>query len=69
MLQNQKWGIGMATARGFLLIASSLVALTGCQAVELSDFKALNPLKTLTSETQELGASNDTTQTDALPTL
>lgn len=69
MLQNQKWGIGMATTRGFLLIASSIVALTGCQAVELSDFKALNPLKTLASEAQELGASNDATQTEALPTL
>jgi len=59
----------MATTRGFLLIASSIVALTGCQAVELSDFKALNPLKTLASEAQELGASNDATQTEALPTL
>ena len=67
MLQNQKWGIDMVTARGRLLIASSIAALTGCQAIEVSDFKALNPLKPLATEAEELGASNDATQTDALP--
>jgi len=59
----------MATARGCLLIASSLLALGGCQAVELSDIEGLNPLRTLATGVQEETAASDALEAEAMPTL
>ena len=61
-------GIGMLSARGYLLIVSSIFALVGCQAVELPDVKALNPLQALTKKA-DVEAKGAAAQTAALPSL
>ena len=48
----------MTSARGYLLIASSIFALTGCQALELPDIKAINPLQALTIKADSEATGN-----------
>ena len=59
----------MVSARGFLLIASSIFALAGCQGVELPDMKVLNPLQALEAKAGEEGAPSAPEQAGALPSL
>ena len=59
----------MSSARGYLLIASSIFALAGCQGVELPDIKALSPLKALEAKAGEQGAPSAPEEASALPSL
>lgn len=59
----------MVSARGLLLIASSIFALAGCQGVELPDMKVLNPLQSVATKASEGGAPNSPEQASALPSL
>jgi hypothetical protein len=59
----------MSSARGYLLIASSIFALAGCQGVELPDVKALNPLQALEAKAGERDAPGAPEQAGALPSL
>ena len=59
----------MSSARGYLLIASSIFALAGCQGVELPDMKVLNPLQALEAKAGEEGAPSTPEQAGALPSL
>lgn len=58
----------MSSARGYLLIASSIFALAGCQAVELPDIKSINPLSALTAKIDG-EASGETPVAVELPSL
>lgn len=40
----------MSSARGYLLIVSSIFALAGCQALELPDLNIINPLQAITAQ-------------------
>ena len=59
----------MLSARGYLLIASSIFALAGCQSVELPDMNALNPLQALATRASEDGTPSELEQAAALPSL
>ena len=59
----------MTSARGYLLIASSIFALAGCQSVELPDMNALNPLQALATRASEDGTPSKLEQAAALPSL
>ena len=59
----------MLAARGYLLIASSIFALVGCQGVELPDMKAINPLKALEVKAGVDEAPSVPEQASALPSL
>ena len=59
----------MLSARGYLLIASSIFALTGCQSVELPDINAFNPLQAITTKAGEDGTQGELEQAAALPSL
>ena len=58
----------MASARGYLLIASSIFALAGCQGVQLPDMKTINPLQSLTTKAGD-EATGNAPATTALPSL
>ena len=59
----------MLSARGYLLIASSIFGLAGCQSVELPDMNALNPLQALATRASEDGTPSELEQAAALPSL
>ena len=59
----------MSSARGYLLIASSIVALAGCQGVELPDVKALNPLQALEAKAGDDVTPSSAGQAAAVPSL
>ena len=59
----------MSSARGYLLIASSIFALAGCQGVDLPDMNALNPLPALATKAGEDGAPNSAGQAAVAPSL
>jgi adhesin transport system outer membrane protein len=59
----------MSSARGYLLIASSIFALAGCQGVELPDVKALNPLQALEAKAGEVDTSSAPAEAATLPSL
>jgi len=59
----------MSSARGYLLIASSIFALAGCQGVELPDMKALNPLQALEAKAGEDVTPSSAGQAAAVPSL
>ena len=58
----------MASARGYLLIASSIFALAGCQGVQLPDMKTINPLQSLTTKAGDEATGNAPATTE-LPSL
>ena len=59
----------MSSARGYLLIASSIFALAGCQGVELQDVKTLNPLQALEAKAGEDVTPSSAGQAAAAPSL
>lgn len=59
----------MASARGCLLIASSIFALVGCQSLELPDIQNLNPLQAVSKGSDEASAVSDANQSEDLPSI
>jgi len=59
----------MSSARGYLLIVSSIFALAGCQGVELPDMKALNPLQALEAKAGEEDTPSAPEEAAMLPSL
>lgn len=59
----------MASARGYLLIATSMLALAGCQAMNFADVKEFNPLKASAGKQTDLNISENAPAPASLPSV